>query len=402
MKILVISQYFYPENFRINDLCYSLSNRGHEITILTGKPNYPKGEYFDGYSWRQKQYEKIKNIEVYRSNLLLRRSGRPINLIFNYLSFALLASIKIFKISKKFDKIFIYAPSPITVGIVGIIAKYRFKVKTYLWVHDLWPESVQFAGGINSKIILYFIDIMTRIIYKLNDILLVQSPLFESYLLNQNVNLDKIIYYPYYAEDFYKPVLMKEEIKRTFPEGFNLVFAGNIGKAQSFDTIIMAAAELKKKKIKINFIIFGDGRDKKRIESLIKQKELESYFYFKGSFPPQRMPDLFSCADALLVTLKKSEVFSKTIPGKLQSYLACGKPIVGALDGIGAEIILSSKSGFSSKAEDYKSLSEIILKISRLSGNQLQEFGKNALSYYSKFFEKEKLLNELEEIFNKK
>ena len=187
MKILVISQYFTPENLRINDLVFSLKKRGHYIEVLTGKPNYPKGEYFDSYSWNGPSEEEIQGVKVYRSNLILRKKGGGVRLFLNYFSFVFFAFFKIFKISSKFDKVFIYAPSPITVGFLGIIASKRFNCKSYLWVHDLWPESVRVAGGVSNKGLLGLINIMTKMIYKYTGQILVQSPKFIDYIKKQNV-----------------------------------------------------------------------------------------------------------------------------------------------------------------------------------------------------------------------
>ena len=337
MKILIISQYFYPENLRVNDLVFSLKKRGHDIEVLTGKPNYPKGDYFEGYSWDGPKEQEIHGIKVHRANLILRKKGGGLRLFLNYFSFVFFGVFKILKLKNNFDKVFIYAPSPITVGILGVIAAKKFKCKSYLWVHDLWPESVRVAGGIKSGIILGLVNQMTKLIYRLTDLLLVQSPEFKNYILNQGVEESKIIYYPYYAEDFYKVVEKEKSYLSLFPKGFNLLFAGNIGVAQSFDTVVNAFEKLKEHDI--NLVVLGDGRDKSRIQDQIQEKGLTNKFHFLGSFPPEQMPYYFTCADGLLITLKKADIFSYTIPGKLQSYLACGKPIIGALDCIGNKII---------------------------------------------------------------
>ena len=397
MKILVISQYFTPENLRINDLVFSLKKRGHYIEVLTGKPNYPKGEYFDSYSWYGPSEEEIQGVKVYRSNLILRKKGGGVRLFLNYFSFVFFAFFKIFKISGQFDKVFIYAPSPITVGFIGIIAAKRFKCKSYLWVHDLWPESVRVAGGISNKIVLGLINMMTKKIYEYTDQILVQSPKFIDYIKKQNVKENKLIYYPYYAEDFYKVVKPNNYYLDKFPKGFNILFAGNIGVAQSFDTIVGAIELLKE--FKINVVVLGDGRDKQRILELIKQKGISEKFYFLGSHPAEKMSEYFACADALLITLKKADIFSYTIPGKLQSYLACGKPIIGSLDGIGNEIIIESNSGFSGEAENSKLLAENILKLYKSSSKQRKEFSTNSVEYFKKNFNKDFLLDRLENIF---
>ena len=399
MKILIISQYFYPENLRINDLAFSLKERGHDVEVLTGKPNYPKGEYFEGYSWFGPSEEEIKGIRIYRSNLILRKSGGGIRLFLNYFSFVFFASKKVFKIKREFDKVLIYAPSPITVGIVGILAAKKFKCKSYLWVHDLWPESVKVAGGISNKLILELINLLTKIIYKYSDKILVQSPMFIDYIKRQNVNPNKLIYYPYYAEDFYKIVKAKVSYLKKFPDGFNILFAGNIGISQSFDTIVGAMELLKG--FKINVIVLGEGRDKQRVLDLIHKKGISERFYFLGAHPPEEMSDYFACADALLITLKKANIFSYTIPGKLQSYLACGKPIVGALDGIGKKIIIESGSGYCGEAENISILKNNIIKVYNLSDHKMKDLGKRGTNYFNNNFNKKTILEKLEEIFEK-
>ena len=401
MRILVISQYFYPENFRINDICIGLKEQGHSVSVLTAKPNYPKGKFFEGYNFFNKSKEIYQDIEIYRSPIIPRGTGSGIKLFINYISFVIFGILRVLFLNKKFDKVFVYAPSPITVGYIGIIASIKFRAKSYLWVHDLWPESVKDAGGINNKSILFLIDIMTRSIYWFYNIILVQSPYFKDYILKQRVSENKIIYYPYYAENFYKVVKPKKEIKSLFGDTLNIVFAGNIGVAQSFDTIIDAAIILKKNLSNFTFIIIGDGRDKKRVEDRINKLSLSDNFIFLGSYPPTDMSDFFACADALLVSLKDTEIFSLTIPGKLQSYLACGKPIIASLNGIGAKIIVESKSGLVSKSEDSKGLADSIIKFSNLNDSERKQYGINARGYFEKEFERISLLNRLIDIFEK-
>lgn len=399
MRILVISQYFYPENFRINDLCFGLIEKGCEVTVFTGKPNYPKGKFFKGYGYFSKGSETINEIKVIRSNLVPRGKGSGLSLFINYISFVLFGAFKLFLLKGKYDKILIYAPSPITVGFLGILASIIFRAKSYLWVHDLWPESVKAAGGIDNKIILNLINEMTKFIYKYSDKILTQSPRFSDYIVNQGVDNNKIIYYPYYAESFYKKTTTSKEVKKYFSsDNLNILFAGNIGIAQSFDTII-DAVNLINKEIKIKITVLGDGRDKERVINKIGKLNLNENFNFLGSFPPERMSDFFSATDALLVTLKKSDIFSMTIPGKMQSYLACGKPIIGSLDGIGAEIINDASCGFSSNAESSKGLAKSFLKFNKLSFNERKIFGVNSKKYFEKEFSKEKLLYKLIDIF---
>jgi len=401
LRILVISQYFYPENFRINDLCYGLKDNGHDITVLTGKPNYPNGEFYKGYSFFNKRKETINGIKVYRSSLIPRGSATGFRLFLNYISFVFFGFFKLFFIKGNYDKIFVYAPSPITVGYLGIFASFIFRAKPFLWVHDLWPESVKDAGNIHNKFVLGLVNLMTKSIYFYYKTILVQSPRFKDYLVNQGVNENKIVYYPYYAESFYNIVIPDTKIKQNFPKGLNILFAGNIGVAQSFDTIISAVKIVSKKIDNFTLIVLGDGRDKKRILDRIDSLNLNSNFKFLGSFPPEKMPEFFASADALLVSLKKTKIFSMTIPGKIQSYLACGRPIIGSLDGIGAEIIKESYCGFVTPSEDYKGLAESIMSFEKLGEEERLKLGINSRKYFEKEFSRDKLLLKLIDIFNR-
>lgn len=398
MKILVVSQYFYPENFRINDLVFSLKDRGHEVTVLTAKPNYSKTHFFEGYGWKSADFEIIKGVSVYRSNLFSRKNGGALRLFLNYFSFAFLATLKLRKIKGSFDAIFVYEPSPITIGIPAVFAKRRFKAPIYFWAQDLWPESLVAAGGVRNKFILCFFNSLTKWIYSHCRKVLVQSPGFTDYILNQGVPKDKIVFYPNPTEAFYKPLENEDQYGSFFSKDhFNIIFAGNIGEAQSFITIIEAINNIKGLPIKL--IVLGDGRYKETALNLIKDKGLESHFNFLGSFPPTEMPKFFSHADALMVSLKKDKIFSLTIPAKIQSYLACGKPIIASIDGEGARIVNDAKCGVTSPAEDSIALSKIIKELMALDKSALDQMGNNGRTYYEKEFDREFLLKRLEEIF---
>ena len=399
MKILLVSQYFYPENFKINDLVFSLKERGHEITVLTGKPNYPKGNFFDGYSWNSPDFETINGIPVYRANLFSRGNGGAVSLFLNYCSFALLSLFKIRKIKGPFDAIFVYQTSPVTVGIPTVYAKKIFKAPIYFWVQDLWPESLKAAGGIKNVFVLGFFNSLTKWFYKHSRKVLIQSNGFREYIQNQGIQNDKIIFYPNPTESFYKQLNEVKEYQEFFHNGFfNIVFAGNIGEAQSFKTIIEAINNIKELNVKV--IVLGEGRYKETALRLIKEKGLESHFNFLGSFASIEMPKFFAHADVLLVSLKKNKIFSLTIPAKVQSYLACGKPIIASLDGFGAKIITDAKCGLVSPAEDSLILSERINELINLERSKLHKMGINARAFYEKEFDREYLLERLEFILD--
>ncbi|TRX40141.1 glycosyltransferase family 4 protein [Flavobacterium restrictum] len=398
MKILIISQYFWPENFKINDLAVGLKERGHQVSVLTGIPNYPKGSFFGTYAFFKKNDEIWNGIPIYRSKIFPRGNG-AIRLMINYLSFMFFCSIKVLFIKEKFDKILVYQPSPVTVGVPAIIAGLKMKAPFYFWVQDLWPASLSAAGGISNKTILSLFNTVTIYIYKKAQLILVQSKGFVDYIEKQGDFKHKTIYYPNTAEAFYKPVAPEDAYLKKLPKGFNLIFAGNLGEAQGISTLIDAARIVKDYGISVNWIFLGEGRQKEAYLTEIKSKNLHENFYFLGSFSAETMPYFFACADALIVSLKKDIIFSLTIPSKIQSYLASGKPILAALDGEGAKVILEAKAGFVSPPGDAQMFAQNTIDFYNLATEQKNMMKTNAIDYFNIEFEREMLLSRLEKIF---
>ncbi len=400
MKILVITQYFWPENFRVNDLCDNLQKRGYDVTVLTAKPNYPSGRFFKGYNFFNKKEEIWNNIKILRTSIFPRRNGRGVFLLLNYLSFAFFACLKIFFINEKFDKIIVYQLSPATVGFPALLAKKKFKAPIYFYIQDLWPESVSDAGGINSKYGINIINRMMNLFYNNSTQLWVQSKGFIDFLVKKGVDLNKIKYLPNTVEEFYIPQKPSQPYINKFPIGFNILFAGNIGVAQDFNTIINAAKILSDKNLPINWVIIGDGRERKSIEELIFNLGLSHKFYFLGSYPSFEMPFYFACADVLLVSLKKSLIFSLTIPSKLQSYLACRKPIIGNIDGVSSQIILESDCGLCSSSGNINELVKNIEFIYNKNDIERDQFAINAYNYYINNFERNVIYDKLIQYLN--
>lgn len=401
MKILIVSQYFWPESFKINDLALGLKERGHEVSILTAIPNYPKGEFFANYSFWKNNDEEWNGIKIYRSKIFPRGNG-GIRLMLNYISFVFFCSLKIFFIKDKFDKIFVYEPSPITVGLPAIVASWRLEIPYYFWVQDLWPESLSAAGGVTNKYVLDFFDKITKLIYSKAKKVLVQSKGFEDYIKKQGDFSGKLCYYPNSAEKLYRPIIPTQEYQTKLPDGFKLLFAGNLGEAQGIDTLINAAQIVKESGVEVNWIFLGDGRQREYYINEVKRLGLENNFWFLGSFPAETMPYFFACSDGLIVSLKKDKIFSLTIPSKLQSYLACGKPILASLDGEGANIVVESKSGYVAPSENEVLFAENVIKFYNSSDEQRKLMSQNGLYYFENEFEREKLIDKLIDILNDK
>ncbi len=392
MKILVVCQHFYPENFRINDITKELVKRGHDVTVLTGLPNYPQGKVLKEYKWFKKRNEIIDGVKIKRCSLV-GRGSTTLKMIINYMWFAIFGSIKAFFMKKDFDIVYVYQLSPITMTWPAIVVKKLKKIPLVIHVLDQWPISIT-TGGIKKESLAY--KILTRWsknAYNNADLITCSSKSFKKYLNEElGISLDKkFLYMPSYAESAYEN-LKKVTNKKTF----DLVFAGNIGPAQSVETIIEAANILKDNK-KIKFHIVGDGLSKNTCESLKDKYKLDNVI-FHGYHSVDKMPEFYSMADAFLITMVDNEVVNSTLPAKVQSYMLAGKPIIGAINGEVKDVIEEAKCGLCTESLNYKKLADLILEASN--SKEIKKWSKNAHDYYMKHFEKEKCISELENVLN--
>lgn len=397
LRILIVSQYFWPEDFRINDLAQGLVKIGHEVRVLTGKPNYPSGRFFDGYSFWRRSRDMFAGIEVIRVPLIPRGHGSSARLALNYLSFALFAGLLGPLMCRgSFDVIFVYEPSPVTVGLPGLIMKAVKKAPLVFWVQDLWPESLSATGAVKSKWILNRIASLVSFIYRGCDRVLVQSRAFVDRVRVLGAPSGRVLYYPNSAEELYCPVLRGSVPgSRALPEGFRVMFAGNIGAAQSFETILSAAETLRDHH-KIHWLILGDGRQMSWVQGEVTRRGLSHCVHLLGRYPVESMPDWFAQADVLLVTLKKDPIFALTIPSKIQSYMACGRPILAALEGEGARTVEEARAGIVVPAENASALAEAALKMFQMTPSDREAMGQNGRQYFLREFERETLLARLD------
>lgn len=397
MRILIISQYFYPENFKFNDLAEELS-KDNEIVVLTGKPNYPKGDFYPGYSFWGGFKEQYKNITIYRSPLIPRKQTKFF-LALNYISFAVFSSIfsiYLFLKIKKFNKILVCQVSPLFMVMPAIILGKLSKTPVILWITDLWPESLTATGAIRNPLILKSVELFAKWAYKNVDKILVSCKGFiQSIKIKSPSTL--IEYYPYWAEDFYK--VTAKDNRFNFPNTFVLMFAGNIGEAQNLKLLVQAVNILKQQ-FKFIVVIAGEGRAKKELVHHISQLNLESYFYFCGPFQPEEMPGIYAHADALYLSLRKDPVFEITVPSKLQSYMACAKPILASIDGEAADVILQSKGGLVSPAEDLENLVLNMQKMINLPSSERSKLGEAAHKYYKEHFNRSASMNKIRHVLS--
>lgn len=390
MKILIISQYFYPENFRINDLALELKNRGHKITVLTGLPNYPKGEYFDGYDDKKYCDEIWNDIPIYRCKLRPRKTG-SINLIRNYVCFVVEANKKLKELENQdFDLIYVFEVSPITVALPAIKFKKKKKIPIVINIQDLWPENIVAVTGMTNPIIIGFVNKMVNYIYKHCDKILCASPSFVPKIQERVTNKDKVIYWPQYST-----VQKTDEVVELFDkDNFNIVFTGNIGEAQGIDIAIEAANILKNEKICWHFI--GEGRNREKLMDMVSKYGISDKVKFYGFHPETEIPKYLSNADAALLILKPNPVFEMTIPAKLQTYLACGVPILGCVSGEGKRIIEESGAGIVSDSVSVNDLVKVCQTFNKLDDNELDSYKIQAYNYGEKNFSKLNLIKKLE------
>lgn len=399
MKILIISQYFWPESFRINDIAEGLIERGHEITVLTGLPNYPDGKIHPGFGWFKNTRHDYNGAKVIRVPLITRGNSSGLRLILNYLSFALFSCLLAPIVCRgNYDAILVFQLSPITCALPAILLRRLKSIPIICWIQDLWPESLSATGAINSNLILSWVEKLVRFIYKNCDRILIQSKAFSDSITSRGVAEEKLSYLPNSIENFFQPISKETARVGTtiLPAGFRVMFAGNIGAAQDFQTIVDAAENLKNYK-EIQWIVLGDGRKRAWAEEEVKKKGLANSFHFLGRHPLESMPAFFASADAMLVTLKRDPIFALTIPSKVQSYMACGKPIIAALDGEGARVVNDAGAGLTCSSETPAELAAKVLEIYQMDEDSRNVMGERGLAYCRENFGREKVLSQLEE-----
>lgn len=395
MKILFVCQYFHPETFRGNDICFDWARKGMDVTVITGIPNYPHGHFYKGYGLFKRRSEVINGVKVIRVPIVPRGEKSSIKMLMNFFSYALVASLYTlyYSFTKRFDFVFVQQLSPVMMSIPAILYKKIRHVPLYTWVLDLWPESLQAAGGINNQFILNVFGSFSSLEYKNSDKILMSSKAFSRSILKKGPFQDKLLYFPNWAEDVFSSNSVYKDIPK-LPMGFKIMFAGNIGEAQDFDNI-MAASLILQNETNIHFVIVGDGRKKEWVDGFVKEHQLQNTVHTLGRWPLESMPTFFSQADVMLVSLKDELIFNLTAPAKIQAYMQSRKPIIGMINGEGSSLINESKCGFTVEAGDSKSLAEVIKKMSSLSSNTLKEMGENGYNFCEANFNKEQLLNHL-------
>jgi colanic acid biosynthesis glycosyl transferase WcaI len=405
LKILIVTQYFWPESFKVNDLATELARRGHHVTVYTGLPNYPRGRFFDGYSFEEGPYrENYGQVEVIRCPMVPRLWAhgplRKLGMVLNFISFAIIGSLFcLFQVTGRYDRIFMYEVSPIFSAFPAIVLRAVKNAPMIIWITDLWPESLSATGTVKNKKVLNFVALFVKFIYKHSDLIYTSSKGFIGRIEALGVPKSKIKFWPQWAESLFLADRSDHTpVELHLPKGFIVLFSGNIGTSQDMPTLL-AAAEILKNHKDIHFVILGDGLEKEKTELKAAKMGLKETFHMLGRKPMEMMPAYYEKAGALLVSLKKDDLFSVTLPAKLQSYMASGNPILACLDGEGGDLVREWNAGLSCPAGNPLKLAETILQFSKLPPERRIEMGGNAFRCYQALFDREKLMCELEADF---
>lgn len=399
MRILVITQYFWPENFRINDLCCELVAQGHSVTVLTGEPNYPSGKKEKNYLYNPKAYADFKGCEIIRVPIIARGEG-SIRLALNYLSYFTMAStLGLWRLrNRSFDVVFVCQLSPVTIALPAILYRRIYRIPVVMWVLDLWPDSLKAIGIVKSNSVLTVINKLVSYIYDRCDLVLGQSKSFVEEI-KRNSTKPIVGYFPSWAENVFDTEVKDSDMMPLDNDAFNILFAGNVGEAQDFPVVIKAIELIKQRGLNAKMHIVGDGRALNWLINEIEKRDLIGYIKIWGRYPLEDMPRFYAAADALFVSLKDSPTFSMTIPGKVQSYMMASKPVLALLNGDGAEVIKESKCGLVAPSGDYNALARQIEKLLFLSDLERERMGSNGRSFAIKEFNRYKLVSRLIESF---
>lgn len=398
MKILLVTQYFYPENFKSNDIAFELAKRSHEVSVLCGIPNYPEGVYYKGYGLFHKRIETVNGVKIYRCFQSSRgRKAKGVFLSLNYLTFVFFGSLWALWLSifKKYDCVIVHEPSPITQAIPAVLIKKFQKKPFYIWVLDIWPDAMSSGGGIKNKRILWAMTKLVKWIYRNSTKILISSKGFKELILKQGTEFEnRLVYFPNWSDDVLAQPLQKIP---ELPQGYKIMMAGNLGSAQTIKAVMEAALLLKDEK-DVKWIFVGDGSEKDYIDNFVAKHHLEDTVFALGRFPANCMGSFYRQADAMLITLRaKFPHIKAVVPARLQNYMSSGNPIIGMADGGVADTIKEAECGICIRAEDYKALSITIKDILKQK-NEFAELGKNGRAYFLCHYTKDHCIDNLERI----
>ena len=403
-RLLILTNHFYPEDFRVNELAFELAKRNYEVTVITAIPDYPQGRFFKGYSIFKRRKEKFHDVRIIRLLIIPRRHGNALRLILNYFSYLVSSLIFIFfhSLQTTYDAVLVHMTSPFFITLPGLYLKRRKGIPLILWILDLWPESVAAAGGIKNQKLLRALDLMVKKVYAQSDKILVSSNTFRESINKKGNFADKLVYFPNWADSIpqvsfegtYKSI---EPFCSKTSSDFIFLFAGNLGEAQNIDFLLRAIAQMKLHS-GVKFVFMGDGRKRVQLINITHILGLSDICFFPGRFPQSTMSYFMDRADVMLASLKRDPIFSLTVPAKVQFYMSQGKAILGVLDGEASRIIEESRCGLTVIPGDTQGFQSTVFQFLEFTKDQLLQLGDNGRLYYVEHFAIEKRISQIESL----
>lgn len=402
MRILLVTQYFYPEVFKSNDLAFELAKRGHHVDALVGIPNYPEGKYFEGYGIFNKRHEVVNGVNVYRVFQTPRGCGGW-RLPINYFSFVISGCLWVlfyFAWKKRYDCIIGHEPSPIFQAYPALLLRKLRKTPFYYWIMDLWPDAMMSGGGVKNHLLLNFVDKLVKGIYRQTDKILITSKRFREPIEAKGDFKGKIVYFPNWSDDI---MAMSQEYEiPALPQGFRIMIAGNLGKSQNLEAVTQVMLALKDQK-EVKWVFVGGGSRREWLENFIIEEGLSEQAVCVGQYPFKAMPAFFQQADAMLVTLRAGfPHLEAVVPARLQSYMSAGKPVLAMIGCGGAEIIEESNCGYAVGAGDAEAMIKVIKERVLPHQDEFKEMGNNGRRYYEEHYRLDMCIDNLEKIIRAK
>lgn len=399
MRILILTQWYPPEPaLLLQELAQSLQARGHEVTVLTGFPNYPSGRLYPGYKIRFRQREVLEGVSVVRVPLYPDHSHSGFRRALNYISFALSSAVLGPWHLRRPDVLFVYHP-PLTIGIPAYILSRLWRAPFVYQIQDMWPETLSATDMLSNPKLLSWIGRFAKWVYGKAHSILVISPGFRRNLLEKGVPAEKI----YVVSNWVDPATYYQaepnlELAHELglAERFNVMFAGNMGEAQGLETVIEAASLLQDDP-QIQFVLVGDGIALPRLKQLVEQRALRNV-RFLGRYPSHQMPHLYALADALLVHLKDDPLFRITIPHKTLAYLGSGKPVLAAVAGDVSDLIESIGAGVTCPPEDPSALAAAVRILRAMPTDQRKTMGTRGRMAAQTRYSRQVLTGEIEKV----
>lgn len=390
MKILVISQYFYPENFRINTLCRELADRGHDVTVMTAYPQYPGGVIFEGYGFDVPYEKQWHGVKIHRVKTYPRGKG-PLGLLRNCVSFVISGNRWVRQCQEKYDAVFVFEVSPVTVGLPAVTYHKKFGTRVFFNLQDLWPENVHEVLGIRFPPLTWVINRVVDTIYAHSHRILCASNGFVENLKNRGVPEHKLVFWPQFCLDPNREGLERPEAYSD--DTFNIVFTGNLGDAQGLDLMVEAAARLKGSGIR--WYLVGDGRARARLEAKVREAGLQEDVVFVGRVSEAQANAYAAHAHCAYLSFQDNPLFHMTIPAKLQTYLACGTPVLAAAGGESAAIVNGNGCGIAVPPQVEK-LVAAALELRDQSPEQRRAMAEASRNCYEANFTMKNLVDRLE------